>query len=287
MVDLVAGQQHFLVELVPVGVPGEGVLGQLAVGVGQEQAGGGQGGVDAALRVLLVIDVDVHQGVFGYLPVDRGRDHVALLLGGFGLAVPAAGQADQAVGQIRVAQLAAAFHRGLLQIPGATGDLDPVEAVGGRLLADQVDHATRRHGAIQGGGGAPEDLDLFHGQQVDLRLQVPVVVQQLQAIVEVLVIDEAADAEQVQAANRAAAQFGVHPRGVAQGRGHRVGIAHFQGLAVQHRDTLGRILGIQRGLGGGVAVGFAVHREFAQGDRVVAVGVGHLADGGAHSQSEH
>src|SRR5690606_37976655 len=114
------------------------------------------------------------------------------------------------------ADSAGALEARFAQVMAAGGDLDLVEALRARPLADQVDHAARRHGAVQGRGRPTKYLDLFHRLEIDLRLQVPVVIEQLQAVVVVLEIVEAADVEHIHAGGGAAAQLRRHSRYVPQ-----------------------------------------------------------------------
>ena len=148
VVDLVAGQQHLFIKFVPVGVAGEGILRQLAIGVGQEQTGSGQGGINPHGRIVLVVEVEVDKCVLAHLPIHRRRDHVALLLGGFGLTIPGTGQTHQAVGQVGIAQLTPALNGSFREIAGTTRHLNLVKALSGGLFPDQIHHPARRHGPV-------------------------------------------------------------------------------------------------------------------------------------------
>ena len=141
-----------------------------------------------------------------------------------------------------------------------------------RALGNEVDHAAGRHAAIEHRSRPLEHLQLLYGHRIYLGLQVPLVVLQQEAVIEVLVVVKAADVEQIQPVDRPAAQLGIDPGHVAQRLAHRADATLFQGLAVHYRDGLGRLYGVEPGLGRGVAIGLTQHRQGLVGQRRVLAG---------------
>ena len=98
VVDFIACQKNLFFKLVPVGVARKRIGIQLAIWVRQKKTGGRQGCVNAHLRIFLVVQIKIHQGVIADLPVQGGRNHVTFFFRGFCLAISGAGQPNQAVG---------------------------------------------------------------------------------------------------------------------------------------------------------------------------------------------
>ncbi|MNJ43582.1 hypothetical protein D3C77_385940 [compost metagenome] len=226
------------------------------------------------MRILLVVEIQVEQGAITQLPVEGRRKDVALLFGGHRLALLLTGQPHHPVGELLV-DGACAVEGHLLEGARPRRHADAVLALPLGALGNEVDHAAGGHAAVEHRGWPLEHLQLLYGHRIYLGLQVPLVVLQQQAVIEVLVVVKAADVEQIQPVDRPASQFGVDAGHVTQRLAHRADTALFQGLAVHHRDRLGRLYGVKPGLGRRVAIGLTQHGQGLVGKRrVLAAGRG-------------
>ncbi len=214
-----------------------------------------------ALLVALVVRQQREGGIGGGAERQGGRNEDAVVLGMLGLRIALAEQAGQPIEHGLVAvHRAGQVEAGLLPIVRTILQIDLAQRLGGRPLADQVDEAARRVGAVQHRTRAAQQLDALEPIGVDTRHQVAArVVVDVQAV-EILPRGEAADHRLVIA--RLDHVVADHAGRIGEGLGHVLHAAVFHLLAGDHRNRLRRLRQRRIGLGRGDAApgDIAAHR---------------------------